>query len=98
MKKVVLHMSGVTNNSSAVRVEKNLKKHSKIKNASMDLKTNCLTIFCKEDLPIEDIEIEIDNLGYEVEPKYNDERADIVQTIIFNLIFYDCVNFPFSSL
>ena len=25
-----------------------------------------------------------EELGYEVEPKYNDERADIVQNIIFN--------------
>ena len=26
----------------------------------------------------------LEKLGYQVEPKYNDERADIVQTIIFN--------------
>ena len=26
----------------------------------------------------------MDELGYEVEPKYNDQRADIVQNIIFN--------------
>ena len=26
----------------------------------------------------------LEKLGYEVEPKYNDERADIVQSIIFN--------------
>ena len=65
MKKVVLHVSGVTNISSAVRVEKHLKKHPKIKNATMDLKTKCITVLCKNDMPIDDIEIEIDNLGYE---------------------------------
>mgnify|MGYP002970885007 CR=1 FL=1 len=26
----------------------------------------------------------LENLGYEVEPKWNEERADIVSTIIFN--------------
>ena len=36
------------------------------------LKTAVLTSICLEDL------------GYDVEPKYNDKRADIVQNIIFN--------------
>ena len=36
------------------------------------LKTACLTSICLE------------KLGYEVEPKYNDNRADIVQNIIFH--------------
>ena len=65
MKKVVLHLSGVTNINSAVRVEKHLKKHPKIHNATMDLKTKCITVICKNTLSIDDIELEIDNLGYE---------------------------------
>ena len=65
MKKVVLHISGVNNITSAVRIEKHLKKHPKIINATMDLKTKCITVLCKNDLTIDDIELEIDNLGYE---------------------------------
>ena len=37
-----------------------------------------------KELTAEDCAEKLKKLGYNVEPKYNDERIDIVQSILFN--------------
>ena len=101
MKKVVLHVSGVVNLSSAVRVEKQLKKNPKIKDASMELKDGCIIVLCKEDLPIDEIELVIENLGYEslgVELISNLKKPNIIPFIPLGILLLIILYFTMATI
>ena len=89
MKKIVLHVSGISDISSSIQFEKGLKKNPKIKNAMMNTKDDHLTIICKDDLSIDTIEEEIDNLGYDslgVDLICFTKKPPIYPIIIFGII------------
>ena len=89
MKKVVLRISGVTNLNSSNRIENGLKKNKKIKKTIMDLKTHTLTVICKKDLSVDDIEKRIDELGFEslgVDLISTTEKPSLIPFILLGII------------
>ncbi len=89
MKKIVLHVSGISDINSSIRFEKGLRKNPMIKNALMNPKENRLTVICKDDFTIDSIEKEIENLGYDslgVELICFTKKPPIYPLIIFGLI------------
>lgn len=89
MKKVVLHISGISDINSSNRIEKELKKNHKIQSVMMNLKKNTLVVTGKEDLSIDEIEKEIESLGYKslgVELVCATKKPSIIPFFVFGFL------------
>lgn len=89
MKKVVLRVSGITNENSSIQFEKQLKKCKNIETAYMDIKTGILTVQGNNHLTIEELEKNVESLGYDslgVELNPLTKKPSLIRLILFGCI------------